>query len=288
MKDNSAKVLERSWWFVNCFQKLLSSWWRTTFSTYRVYFINLWIAFKNYYLRDEGQRASNGWKRCRICELLSKIIIFVMKDSDFAKFQLNAEVVNCFQKLLSSWWRTAVDLLDLQLSGLWIAFKNYYLRDEGQRYPIFYLYLRSCELLSKIIIFVMKDSLRSLSSILQVVVNCFQKLLSSWWRTAFKLTDNADSLLWIAFKNYYLRDEGQLFSTESLLSRSCELLSKIIIFVMKDSFAIYNSSKSWVVNCFQKLLSSWWRTASWRIIKVPAKLWIAFKNYYLRDEGQLC
>nr|WP_157967258.1 MULTISPECIES: hypothetical protein [Chryseobacterium] len=37
------------------------------------------------------------------------------------------------------------------------------------------------------------------------------------------------------FKNYYLRDEGQQNRREYPTKRSCELLSKIIIFVMKDN-----------------------------------------------------
>ena len=36
------------------------------------------------------------------CELLSKIIIFVMKDNDAELMEAQSLVVNCFQKLLSS------------------------------------------------------------------------------------------------------------------------------------------------------------------------------------------
>ncbi|BEV03461.1 hypothetical protein CRDW_08350 [Chryseobacterium gambrini] len=37
------------------------------------------------------------------------------------------------------------------------------------------------------------------------------------------------------FKNYYLRDEGQLMKYSTIGTPGCELLSKIIIFVMKDN-----------------------------------------------------
>ena len=145
---------------------------------------------------------------CR-CELLSKIIIFVMKDNTADLCKKQVVVVNCFQKLLSSWWRTA---------------KKW----ELTSHPC-------CELLSKIIIFVMKDSQTSNRCIQRNVVNCFQKLLSSWWRTAKQTARFINCLLWIAFKNYYLRDEGQRFNIKSRFASCCELLSKIIIFVMKDS-----------------------------------------------------
>ena len=144
-------------------------------------------------------------------------------------------VVNCFQKLLSSWWRTT-NCQDIRIPVmLWIAFKNYYLRDEGQQDLPNAVLAFCCELLSKIIIFVMKDNKRINRCNAWQVVNCFQKLLSSWWRTTRPTKCRVSVLLWIAFKNYYLRDEGQRFARFLVISNCCELLSKIIIFVMKDN-----------------------------------------------------
>ena len=145
---------------MNCFQKLLSSWWRTTTPSISICMEWLWIAFKNYYLRDEGQLISNVLEHWVSCELLSKIIIFVMKDNQIDNIKADTAVVNCFQKLLSSWWRTTPLTIGAVFSSLWIAFKNYYLRDEGQRKEIKLNSLSGCELLSKIIIFVMKDNMR--------------------------------------------------------------------------------------------------------------------------------
>ena len=169
----------------------------------------LWIAFKNYYLRDEGQQFWKTPAGRECCELLSKIIIFVMKDNLITGTPFSLKVVNCFQKLLSSWWRTTTESAINQLGLLWIAFKNYYLRDEGQ--------------------------LCNLFNIGHTVVNCFQKLLSSWWRTTQQQFFYEELQLWIAFKNYYLRDEGQLKKDGDIRMNGCELLSKIIIFVMKDN-----------------------------------------------------
>ena len=143
---------------------------------------------------------------------------------------------------------------------MWIAFKNYYLRDEGQLIGLKKTTKISCELLSKIIIFVMKDNGMVVCSKIRLVVNCFQKLLSSWWRTTVAINAQLGVLLWIAFKNYYLRDEGQRGDEISLMKFCCELLSKIIIFVMKDNSKRTRRFITIVVNCFQKLLSSWWRT----------------------------
>ena len=184
-----------------------------------------------------------------------------MKDSYNVFVYFVLWVVNCFQKLLSSWWRTALKVNGSAKIKLWIAFKNYYLRDEGQHSSVLPRNVFRCELLSKIIIFVMKDSNLQKRITHRRVVNCFQKLLSSWWRTAKAYNYEEPQPLWIAFKNYYLRDEGQQKSGFSRSEGCCELLSKIIIFVMKDSFYQLEKLQLSVVNCFQKLLSSWWRTA---------------------------
>ena len=159
-----------------------------------------------------------------------------MKDNRRSRITAARRVVNCFQKLLSSWWRTTqIDCIHIN-HQLWIAFKNYYLRDEGQLFFLHSRFQEGCELLSKIIIFVMKDNYNEEKSTVNIVVNCFQKLLSSWWRTTNLEIAQLIEELWIAFKNYYLRDEGQQLVLKYTNEISCELLSKIIIFVMKDNY----------------------------------------------------
>ena len=195
---------------MNCFQKLLSSWRGTTFiAPLKVRFL-LWIAFKNYYLRDEEQQNSKIGFGERCCELLSKIIIFVTRNNKNWRFKFTLSVVNCFQKLLSSWRGTTEKSWVSWQYLLWIAFKNYYLRDEEQPSPSYSNTTCCCELLSKIIIFVTRNNNIDASTATIGVVNCFQKLLSSWRGTTFSSDNHLFDSLWIAFKNYYLRDEEQL------------------------------------------------------------------------------
>ena len=222
------------------------------------------------------------------CELLSKIIIFVTRHNTTKGINEQNTVVNCFQKLLSSWHDTTIQPMSKTLLLLWIAFKNYYLRDTTQRQQLPTPQQHRCELLSKIIIFVTRHNQRKRKQFIYTVVNCFQKLLSSWHDTTTFVSVNAQffvvncfqkllsswhdttnldiccvgSLLWIAFKNYYLRDTTQQSNYTISGNTGCELLSKIIIFVTrhnnyKSNVRIYN-----VVNCFQKLLSSWHDTTS--------------------------
>ena len=143
--------------------------------------------------------------------------------------------MNCFQKLLSSWRGTTFSLITVTWFWLWIAFKNYYLRDEEQLTKSFKMDGNSCELLSKIIIFVTRNNAGLISKDEVPVVNCFQKLLSSWRGTTCFLDCKSITVLWIAFKNYYLRDEEQQPINLKFLSHRCELLSKIIIFVTRNN-----------------------------------------------------
>ncbi len=271
---------------MNCFQKLLSSWHDTTKFGLCCLYERLWIAFKNYYLRDTTQLLWSVLCQYYGCELLSKIIIFVTRHNKDCKWTDCREVVNCFQKLLSSWHDTTL-LLEFH-SGilLWIAFKNYYLRDTTQHNQENGRADVGCELLSKIIIFVTRHNRISNYNNTQTVVNCFQKLLSSWHDTTGSKLMNIDRQLWIAFKNYYLRDTTQQTWFGCAWSICCELLSKIIIFVTRHNHLTCIKVVLSVVNCFQKLLSSWHDTTRVKWFNSNIKLWIAFKNYYLRDTTQ--
>ena len=144
------------------------------------------------------------------CELLSKIIIFVTRHNFFSDNAVTVTVVNCFQKLLSSWHDTTLFFLSWYHHQLWIAFKKYYLRDTTQQATI-------------------------QNHMPYAVVNCFQKLLSSWHDTTHQNYKQYHLPLWIAFKNYYLRDTTQQPFIWQRKENCCELLSKIIIFVTRHN-----------------------------------------------------
>ena len=218
--------------------------------------------------------------------MLSKIIIFVTRHNTYNYTYSHEPVVNCFQKLLSSWHDTTYLRTFGMLNELWIAFKNYYLRDTTQRNSKQLLCNVCCELLSKIIIFVTRHNTINTLKGLDEVVNCFQKLLSSWHDTTEASVSICWGVLWIAFKNYYLRDTTQLFFHRNPAKWGCELLSKIIIFVTRHNPIVGAVLPAIVVNCFQKLLSSWHDTTCINWPRTPNMLWIAFKNYYLRDTTQ--
>ena len=200
------------------------------------------IAFKNYYLRDTTQPLTEIGSHIDRCELLSKIIIFVTRHNRLRECLLLLRVVNCFQKLLSSWHDTTNPCTGFASAVLWIAFKNYYLRDTTQRSNSLHARRSCCELLSKIIIFVTRHNSANKQKESFHVVNCFQKLLSSWHDTTVYWWNWHSALLWIAFKNYYLRDTTQLKQKVPLFLCSCELLSKIIIFVTRHNCMVNQSA----------------------------------------------
>ena len=84
----------------------------------------------------------------------------------------------------------------------------------------------------------MKDNVDEIANSYDTVVNCFQKLLSSWWRTTLKVCKPLTRRLWIAFKNYYLRDEGQPQKNNLLV------FSRLFLFL---GCKIQNNSSCWKV-----------------------------------------
>ena len=80
-KNNESCSLPKVFSVVNCFQILLSSGRRTTFSNKWVCVVWLWIAFKFYYLRDEEQLIDHIIEDYIGCELLSNFIIFGTKNN---------------------------------------------------------------------------------------------------------------------------------------------------------------------------------------------------------------
>ena len=170
-------------------------------------------------------------------------------------------VVNCFQKFVSLWRRTSTASKGAHTTWLWIAFKNLYLCDGEHPISITGSASESCELLSKICIFVTANIYNPQKVCVMTVVNCFQKFVSLWRRTSYFHVSKAKF--------------------------GCELLSKICIFVTANITLPPLDKPYMVVNCFQKFVSLWRRTSYCSNQNLGSKLWIAFKNLYLCDGEHL-
>ena len=165
--------------------------------------------------------------------------------------------MNCFQIFLSSWWFATVIPNNTVRHKLWIAFKFFYLRDGSQPTDVSALEEYRCELLSNFSIFVMvRNDLATLKRP-ELVVNCFQIFLSSWWFATNCWMMARKCRLWIAFKFFYLRDGSQLYDNYFCKHTCCELLSNFSIFVIVRNQLRNRIEEIYVVNCFQIFLSSW-------------------------------
>ena len=94
-------------------------------------------------------------------------------------------------------------------------------------------------------------------------------------------------LLWIALKSWYLWYSEQLEALNNAVISSCELLSKVDIFDIRNNFNWPNNLPDRVVNCSQKLISLIFGTTHNQIREYDLTLWIALKSWYLWYSEQL-
>ena len=219
---------------MNCSQKLISLIFGTT--SIRFWRIKrvLWIALKSWYLWYSEQRTARKLWAVR--------------------------VVNCSQKLISLIFGTTDSENFSGARQLWIALKSWYLWYSEQRYSSHIHVSYSCELLSKVDIFDIRNNLATVIVVVQElwialkswylwyseqqgsnfprsykVVNCSQKLISLIFGTTHVTPRASLDGLWIALKSWYLWYSEQQTRRTSPERDSCELLSKVDIFDIRNN-----------------------------------------------------
>ena len=117
---------------VNCSQKLISLIFGTTEYEQKMNKWMLWIALKSWYLwySEQHNRPKLFWREC--CELLSKVDIFDIRNNILPLFYFQQQ--------------------------LWIALKSWYLWYSEQPYLLETPVIASCELLSKVDIFDIRNN----------------------------------------------------------------------------------------------------------------------------------
>ena len=214
---------------VNCSQKLISLIFGTTKTSIILPFSRLWIALKSWYLwYSEQLQKTHGY---------------------------NKRVVNCSQKLISLIFGTTQAFNRYIWRLLWIALKSWYLWYSEQH------------------------RLNRMTA--NVVVNCSQKLISLIFGTTRQYSTPQPAQLWIALKSWYLWYSEQRRSIRYGWTKSCELLSKVDIFDIRNNMLTSNSCTYNVVNCSQKLISLIFGTTRQRCCIILMRLWIALKSWYL-------
>ena len=104
----------------------------------------------------------------------------------------------------------------------------------------------------------------------RLVVNCFQNCIFDLSKTAIAPATAIFSKLWIAFKIVSLTYQKQLDISLMRIADRCELLSKLYLWLIKNSQIKFNYYGILVVNCFQNCIFDLSKTAFNTVIK---KLW---------------
>jgi len=274
---------------VNCSQKLISLIFGTTINNIILGWLLLWIALKSWYLWYSEQPNIGELLTAACCELLSKVDIFDIRNNQILGNCSRPPVVNCSQKLISLIFGTTRMIRDGFDKQLWIALKSWYLWYSEQRGWSYQIEHFSCELLSKVDIFDIRNNLDIAFNRFFEVVNCSQKLISLIFGTTEDVIKLLECELWIALKSWYLWYSEQRKIPHLRFWSCCELLSKV------DIFDIRNNQKSLyiipiiVVNCSQKLISLIFGTTQPARTLFIIQLWIALKSWYLwYSEQQSC
>jgi len=265
---------------VNCSQKLISLIFGTTYWRRGPKDNMLWIALKSWYLWYSEQLSTYIHLTHFSCELLSKVDIFDIRNNNMAYTTHALSVVNCSQKLISLIFGTTRPAIEAAESVLWIALKSWYLwyseqlenrvkRERwvvncsqklislifGTTYIELYQGELCCELLSKVDIFDIRNNAGGSDKAAACVVNCSQKLISLIFGTTCCLSVDHLPSLWIALKSWYLWYSEQRKFEVNMEVNSCELLSKVDIFDIRNNVELFVSCVIYVVNCSQKLIS---------------------------------
>ena len=194
---------------MNCFQKFISLIFETTALYFVLNYTPLWIAFKSLYLWYSKQLYGLSDLEKLRCELLSKVYIFDIRNNCISNLLVLFAVVNCFQKFISLIFETTLKWTIFSFGSLWIAFKSLYLWYSKQQQTLRLCNGNCCELLSKVYIFDIRN-------------NSFKN------RSGLRL-------LWIAFKSLYLWYSKQPLNQLWIPYSSCELLSKVYIFDIRNN-----------------------------------------------------
>ena len=162
--------------------------------------------------------------------MLSIIGIFgILNNWDIYK-NYYANVVICFQLLVSLVFWTTGGQVKIEVRQLWFAFNYWYLWYSEQLMQAVLQKSDSCDLLSIIGIFGILNNRVAACTRFNPVVICFQLLVSLVFWTTMQREVMLVQALWFAFNYWYLWYSEQPSCKITDMDHSCDLLSIIGIF----------------------------------------------------------
>ncbi len=144
-----------------------------------------------------------------------------------------------------------------------------------------------CELLSKVGIFDIRNNKMVKENLEDMVVNCFQKLVSLIFGTTCFGRQWACCCCELLSKVGIFDIRNNIWLTETLCNSVVNCFQKLVSLIFgttKNDFIIKGYG---VVNCFQKLVSLIFGTTCSSSTSASDLLWIAFKSWYLWYSEQL-
>ena len=145
--------------------------------------------------------------------------------------------MNCFQNLYLWLSETAVLAFRTTNTLLWIAFKICIFDFQKQLSVANEPLQLCCELLSKFVSLTFRNSVSYFTSLMRLVVNCFQNLYLWLSETAVQYMITLKGLLWIAFKICIFDFQKQRLVSACFFVFCCELLSKFVSLTFRNSIA---------------------------------------------------
>ena len=144
--------------------------------------------------------------------------------------------MNCFHLFIFDISETVIITCVTLLQVLWIAFIYLSLTYQKQSRIIFNRYVTSCELLSFIYLWHIRNSSRLALLSWEAVVNCFHLFIFDISETVGWSQGELDFRLWIAFIYLSLTYQKQLEGVPANPRTSCELLSFIYLWHIRNSW----------------------------------------------------
>ena len=149
---------------------------------------------------------------------------------------------------------------------MWIAFIFISLTYQKQSTPVKIMTEKSCELLSFLYLWHIRNSLIILWIVFRIVVNCFHFYIFDISETVLLTICSSTSTLWIAFIFISLTYQKQWLVLFSLTCFSCELLSFLYLWHIRNSTVERVGLAEAVVNCFHFYIFDISETVRYKIV----------------------
>ena len=237
----------------------------------------LWFAFKIVSLTYFIHRFINSYSNYLSCDLLSKLYLWLTSYIQSLCRAVCTLVVICFQNCIFDLLHTSYLLAFYAPSLLWFAFKIVSLTYFIHQWYSCLKNKSSCDLLSKLYLWLTSYIMWGVFVYVFLVVICFQNCIFDLLHTSTLSGCISLHLLWFAFKIVSLTYFIHHLIICKLRLTSCDLLSKLYLWLTSYIRLFVFYFAHFVVICFQNCIFDLLHTSTKSKDYQFLKLWFAFK-----------